>query len=376
MANTVMNSQMFCILMLAALSVGLAGCKPKQGAAGGGAGGAAFAVQVVAVEARREPIIESLSLVGSLLANEIVEVKSEIEGMIVSLPFAEGQRVEKGDLLAQLDDSTLAAAVAEAEANFKLTQITYDRNKELFTGKLISQQEYDQSQAMFAASRATLERHKSELKHTKIFASFSGIVGGRQVSPGQVISKNTTITWVVDLDRLKAEFSVPERFLGQLHAGQKIDMAVAAYPADKFLGEVYFIGPQLDPSTRTALVRAYVKNDELKLKPGMFANLDLALRVKDDAVVIPEPALMPIGDRVAILIVGKDQTAELRPVKVGMRTTGMAEILSGVNSGELVIVEGTQKARPGGKVKLAPAEAAKPYTQQAKTETKAEKFGN
>lgn len=332
-------------------------------------------MQVVAVEARREPIMESLSLVGSLMANEVVEVKSEIEGRIVSLPFSEGQRVEKGDVLAELDDSEYSAGLAEAEANFKLTQITYDRNKQLFSDKLISQQEYDQSRAAFDASRATVDRRKSELKHTRIYASFAGIVGGRQVSPGQVISKNTTITWVVDLDRLKAEFGVPERFLGQLRPGQKIDMNVAAYPAEKFVGEVYFIGPQLESSTRTAIVRAYVKNEELKLKPGMFANMDLALRVKDDAVVIPEPALMPIGDRVAILVVAKDETAELRPVKVGMRTAGMAEILSGINHGELVIVEGTQKARPGGKVKLAPAEAAKPYT-QAKSEFKTEKVGN
>jgi membrane fusion protein, multidrug efflux system len=358
--------------MLTVVSATFAGCKKRAGGPGAG-GPPAMAVQVVAVEARREPIMETLSLVGSLMANEVVEVKSEIEGMVVSLPFQEGQRVAKGDLLVQLDDSELSAGVAEAEANFKLTQITDARNKQLFTDKLISQQEYDQSQAAFAASRATLERRKSELKHTRIFASFAGIAGGRQVSPGQVISKNTTITWVVDLDRLKAEFSVPEKFLGHLRLGQKIEMAVAAYPADKFVGEVYFIAPQVDPSMRTALIRAYVKNEEQKLKPGMFANLDLALRVKEDAVLVPEPALMPIGDRVTVLVVDKEQTAQLRPVKVGMRTAGMAEILSGVNSGELVIVEGTQKARPGGKVRLAPADAAKPYTQ---AQIKDEKLGN
>ena len=363
-----MGSKTVCIALLAAIFVG---CKRNAGPTGGPGD---MAVQVIAVEAKREPIMETLSLVGTLLANEVVEVKSEIEGMILELPFQEGQRVKKGDLLVQLDDSELSAGVAEAEANFKLTQITYERNKQLFNDKLISQQEYDQSQAAFNASRATLERRKSELKHTRIFASFSGIVGGRQVSPGQVISKNTTFTWVVDLDRLKAEFSVPERFLGLLRLGQKIGMAVAAYPADKFVGEVYFIGPQVDPAMRTALVRAYVSNADQKLKPGMFANLDLNLRVKEDAVTIPEPALMPIGDRVTVLVVDKDQTAQLRPVKVGMRTAGMAEIISGLNSGDLVIVEGTQKARPGGKVRLAPAEAAKPYTQAAQIQ--AEKLGN
>ena len=359
-------------LTLVALVTGTVACNRKKDAAGG-AGAGAMAVQVVAVEARQEPIIESLSLVGTLLANEVVEVKSEIEGMIISLPFQEGQRVEKGDLLAQLDDSELSAGVAEAEANFKLTQITYERNKQLFGDKLISQQEYDQSQAAFNASRATLERRKSELKHTRIFAPFAGIAGGRQVSPGQVISKNTTITWVVDLDRLKAEFSVPEKFLGQLRLGQKMEMTVAAFPNEKFVGEVYFIAPQVDPAMRTALVRAYLKNEDQKLKPGMFANLDLALRVKENAVVVPEPALMPIGDRVTVLVVDKEQTAQLRPVKVGMRTAGMAEILSGVDSGELVIVEGTQKARPGGKVRIAPADAAKPYS-QAKVQN--EKLGN
>ena len=355
-------------LMLAAVAATLAGCDGKKGAAGAGGPAGGMAVQVVAVEARREPIVETLSLVGSLLANEMVEVKSEIEGLIVALPFNEGQRVEKGDLLVQLDDSELSAALAEAESNFKLTQITFERNKELYGGKLVSQQEYDQSQAAFNVMRATVERRKSELKHTRIFASFAGIVGGRQVSPGQVISKNTTITWVVDLDRLKAEFSVPERFLGHLRLGQMIEMAVAAFPSEKFVGEVYFIAPQVDPNMRTALIRAYVKNEEQKLKPGMFANLDLALRVKEDAVLVPEPALMPIGDRVIVLVVDKEQNAQLRPVKVGMRTAGMVEIVSGINSGELVIVEGTQKARPGGKVRLAPIEATKPYTQNARIE--------
>ena len=339
-----------------------AGCKKSATPAAGGAPGG-MAVQVVAVEARLEPIVESLSLVGTLLANEVVEVKSEIEGAVVSVPFQEGERVEQGRLLVQLDDSVLSAAVAEADANFKLAQTTFERDKNLLGDKLISQQDYDRSQAAFFAARATLERRKSEFNHTKISAPFAGIVGSRQVSPGQVIGKNTTITWVVDLDRLKAEFSVPERFVGRLNAGQLIELMIAAYPQQRFKGEVYFVAPQVDPAMRTALVRAYVPNSEQKLKPGMFANLELALRVRDNALTIPEPALMPMGDRITVLVVDKDLTAQVRPVKVGMRTAGLAEILSGLQPGELVVVEGTQKARPGGKVKLAPPEAAKPYVQ-------------
>jgi membrane fusion protein, multidrug efflux system len=363
----ILRSKLHPVVLLGLLSLAI-GCKKSSGPAAGGAPGG-MAVQVVAVEARREPVVETLSLVGTLLANEMVEVKSEIEGTVSTIQFDEGQRVEKGQALVQLDESVLAPAVAEAEANFKLSQITYERNKELFGEKLISQQEYDQSHATFFAARATLERRKSELAHTKIVASFSGIVGGRQVSPGQVIGKNTTITWVVDLDRLKAEFSVPERFLSYLKLGQTLELGVAAFPGRRFAGEVYFIAPQVDPAMRTALIRAYVANKELQLKPGMFANLDLALRVRENAITIPEPALMPMGDRITVLVVDKEQTAQLRPVKVGMRTAGQAEIIEGLQPGELVVVEGTQKARPGGKVKLAPPEAAKPYLQQAQTET-------
>ena len=352
------------LLLLALFAAGY-GCKKSSGPAAAAPGG--IPVQVVAVEARRQPVMETLSLVGSLLANEVVEVKSEIEGTIQKIGFDEGQRIEKGHPLVELDDSILSAIVAEADANFKLTQTTFERNKQLFSDNLISRQEFDQSQAAFFAAKATLERRRSELAHTKIFASFPGIVGSRQISPGQVIGKNTTITWLVDLDRLKAEFSVPERFLSQLKVGQTVELLVAAYPQEKFAGEVYFIAPQVDPATRTALVRAYVANPQHRLKPGMFANLDLALRVRENAIVIPEPALMPLGDRITVLIVDKELTAQIRPVKVGMRIAGQVEILSGLQPGDLVVVEGTQKARPGGKVKLAPPEAAQPYLQPAPT---------
>ncbi len=347
------------LVLLLVLTLGLGCKKGATSGAGGPPGGAA--VQVIAVEARQEPVVETLSLVGTLLANEMVEVKSEIEGTILAVGFDEGQRVDKGHPLVQLDDSILSAVAAEAEANFKLAETTFQRNKELFGDKLISQQEHDQSQAAFFAARATLERRKSELAHTKIFTSFAGIVGSRQVSPGQVIGKNTTITWVVDLDRLKGEFSVPERFLSHLRVGQNIELGVAAYPGQAFKGQVYFIAPQVDPMMRTALVRAYIPNADHRLKPGMFANLDLSLRVRENALTVPEPALMPMGDRITVLIVDKDQIAQIRPVTVGMRTAGQAEILTGLQPGELVVVEGTQKARPGGKVKLAPPEAAKPY---------------
>jgi membrane fusion protein (multidrug efflux system) len=326
------------------------GCKKNEPAAG--AGPAGFAVQAVVVEATRQPVSEALSLVGTITANEFVELKSETEGTVQEILFKEGQAVEKGSLLVRLDESKFAAAVAEAEANFKLSKANYDRAKQLFADKLISQQEFDHAAAQFQANQAGVDLKKRQLKDTRIHAPFEGIMGARQISPGQVISKESTLTWLVDLDPVKVEVNVPERFVGQLAVGQNIDLAVAAYPGRRFTGEVFFITPFVDATTRTALVKAQIQNPKHELKPGMFANLDLMLKLKENAVVIPESSVIPSGDRTVVYVVDANDTAQLRPVKLGIRQAGLVEIVTGLQGGERVVAEGIQKVRPGGKVKV------------------------
>jgi membrane fusion protein (multidrug efflux system) len=154
---------------------------------------------------------------------------------------------------------------------------------------------------------------------------------------------------------------VPERYLRQLQIGQQLEFTVAAYPDQKFRGEVYFISPQIDESTRTALIKARIANPEAKLRGGMFASLDLTLQVRDAAILIPEPALMSNGDNFSVFVVDEKGTAQTRPVEVGLRLAGKAEVLKGLAAGEKVVVEGVQKLRPGAPVKLAPPEAAAPY---------------
>ena len=182
---------------LAALQL-LTGCKPKPGA--GVPPGGMPSMQVVAVEARRQPVTESLALVGSLAANELIEIKSEIDGTIQEILFREGQPVDRGQLLIRLDETKLAADVAEVESNFKLGQANFERAKQLAQEKLISQSEYDQAAATFDVRQATLNRKQRELKDTRITAPFSGVVGARNVSPGQVIARNTLLTWLVDVN--------------------------------------------------------------------------------------------------------------------------------------------------------------------------------
>ena len=337
-------------LLLAPLLLLATGCREQSAKASTGAGGG-FAVQAVVVDATLQSISETLSLVGTLAADEMVEIKSETDGMVVEILFQEGQKVKSGDLLLRLDEVRASAALEEAEANFKLSRLTYDRSRQLFQDKLISQQEFDQAGAQFQAHQASVAMRKRELKDARIVAPFEGIVSSRQVSPGQVISKNTTLTWLVDLDPVKVELNVPERFVSQLRLGQKLEITVAAFPARVFSGEVFFIAPFVEANTRTALVKARVPNPQDELKPGMFANLDLTLRLKEQAIVIPETSVMATGDRTVIYVVDKQDTAQIRPVKLGLRQAGIVEIAEGLKAGERVVVEGHQKIRPGGKVK-------------------------
>ena len=320
-------------------------------------------VQVVAVEARRQPVSETLALVGSVAAKEMVEIKSETDGVVQEILFKEGQRVEKGQLLVLLDESKLAATLAEAEANFKLSRANGERAQQLFKDKLISQQEFDQAAAAFNVNQASLDLKKRQLKDARIYAPFAGVIGARSVSTGQVISKNSTLTYLIDIDPVPVELNVPERFLSQLKVGQTIEVSVAAYPGRAFRGKVYFVASYVDPATRTALIKAYIPNPDSELKPGMFANLDLTLTVRENAVVIPEVALNQIleGERAMVFLVGESNKVALKTVSLGMRLAGQVEVLSGLAGGEKVIVEGMQKIGPGATVKLAPPEAAAPY---------------
>lgn len=334
------------VLLVAAIG---SGCRDKKA---DGASAPAPAASVVVAEVRQQPVAENLSLVGTLTPNESVDVKSETDGTIAEILFEEGQPVKKGDLIIRLDESKFASALAEAEANLKLASATFERSKELFTGKLVSQQEYDQAASLFQVNRAAVELRRRQLQDARIYAPFAGLTGSRAVSPGQVISKNTFLTSVVDLDTVKAEFNLPERFLREVKMGQPLGLSVAAYPRETFRGEVYFLAPQVDSNTRTLLMKARVTNSDRKLKPGMFASLTLALTLREQAIVVPESAIMAMGERTLVYVIDAEGKAQMRPVKVGLRMPDLVEITEGLRPGEKVISEGVQKVRPGGAVKV------------------------
>jgi len=316
---------------------------------------------VVAVEARLQPVVESVSLVGTVAANEEVELKAETDGIIEEILFEEGQVVEKGDLLVRLEETKLNAELADAEARLNLYESNYRRSKELLEGQLISQQEYDQARSAFEAGQAAVELRRRQLRDARIVAPFRGRTGARSISPGQVITRNTPITWLVDLDPVKVEMNMPERYLSQTRLGQQVDFGVTAYPERTFRGEIYFIASRLDLETRTALIKTRISNPEGLLKAGMVANLELNLKVRDEAVLIPEVALINSGELTMVFVVEADETVRLQQVEVGQRLPRWVEIRSGLEPGQKVVVEGHQKIGPGMRVSLAGEEKASVY---------------
>lgn len=312
---------------------------------GGSPGG--MAVHVVGFRAVTQPVEEQVSVVGSLAANESVDIKSELDGVIEAIGFEEGGRIDEGTVLFRIDRRKLEASLAEAAANLKLAETTLERYAALAQSRAVSQQEVDTSQTEFEARRASVDLMRAQLQDATVTAPFAGTMGVRLVSIGQYVTKGQPLTSLVDTNPMKVELNVPERFLGQLAEGQDVAVRIAAYPDATFRGTVYFVAPQVDHQTRTVLVKARLPNPDGRLRPGMFANLTLIIQVRKNAVVIPETALLLQGQATSVFVVNDQGVVEARQVQAGVRLAGWVEIASGLTVGETVITEGVQKVYPG-----------------------------
>jgi len=326
----------------------LAACKKG----GGPPKDAPVPVELVAVEVG--PLLETLRATGTLEAEEAVDLKPEVDGEVTSIRMTEGEVVKKGDLILQIDESKQQATVAEAEADFHLAQDTLHRADMLLADGTISKQEHDQSHATYRRSEAALNLARKRLTEYTLTAPFDGTLGRRFVSVGQYVSPQTILVSVYALDRMKLDFSVPERYSARVRPGLTLNLAVAAYPEEKFSGEIYLVEPQVNVETRTVQVRAYIPNTDHRLKPGMFANVTLSVGTKDSALTIPEDCLFPQTGGFAVY---RDAggVAELVPVETGLRIPGRVEILSGLKAGDLVARSGNLRLSPGRKLLPQPA---------------------
>ncbi len=324
----------------------------QSGPAGPAAGpqdGPPPATPVEVAPVRMGTVIVDVSAVGSLLANESVLIRPEIAGRITDIHFDEGQQVNKGDELITLDATELRAQVAESASSVKLNKLSFERARELSGRKLVSRQEFDEAQSNLSESQARQNLNEARLSKTVLHAPFDGVLGLRQVSPGDYVQPGEDIVNLEDIGSLKLDFRIPETYLSRIAPDQPVEMLVDAFPDTAFEGKVYAIEPRIDEVTRSILLRARVPNKDGKLRPGMFARVTLVLEQRPNALLVPEQAIVPEGnERFVYRVV--DGKAVRQQVTLGQRRAGEVEILSGLNPGDTVVTDGQMKIRDGAAV--------------------------
>jgi membrane fusion protein (multidrug efflux system) len=309
------------------------------------------AVPVEAAKVVAAPLSEQVTAIGTLLSDEAVVVSSEIAGRLKEIHFKEGQPIEKGAPLFTLDDSVYRAQLSDAEARLKLAEQTHKRTSTLFTNKYATAQSADESASNLAVNTAAVELARVQLDKAHIVAPFSGIMGLRHVSVGEYITAGQPLVNLEAIDPVKADFRVPEKFLPAIRVGQTIRIKVDAFPEASFDGKIYAIDPRLDVAGRSLLVRALVPNTDQRLRPGLFARVTVLLQRKEEALSVPEQAIVPQGDSQYVFKI-VDGKVQLTKVVTGTRREGRVEIVEGLSVGDQVVTAGQLKIRDGSAVSV------------------------
>jgi membrane fusion protein (multidrug efflux system) len=336
------------ILVLAVVCLAGCGGGAQEGGGGGGFQFPPTAVEVAPVEAG--PISDVFETVGTIEATEAVTMVSEIDGSVVALPFREGDELESGALIAQLDDAELAASLARSEAWRDLRRTAYDRIRDVVEREAGAAQDLDDAAAALKVAEADVALAHARLAKTRITAPFSGIVGPREVSPGAFVRAGDPITELAQIAQLEVVFSVPERYLAELRRGAEVTVSTPAYPEHDVTGRIYVVDPILDPDTRSVRVIARVQNPGRRFRPGMSANVTAVLSARELALTIPSEAVFAEGEQFLAYVVQPDSTVARASLRLGTRLAGRVEVLEGVSEGDLVVRAGHQKLFPGGKV--------------------------
>jgi membrane fusion protein (multidrug efflux system) len=320
--------------------------------AGPNAGVPATTVTVVTAAARREPMGIAIEAVGTTRANESVEVTSKASSTVVAIRFNEGEDVERGAVLVQMDDAGAQAELAVAQAALVRSRSQYDRSKDLASRQALSASDLEQVEATLKADAARVTAAQVRVEDTVIRASFSGRTGFRQVSVGSLVNPGTVITTLDDIRVIKLDFTVPETYLFMLRRGLPVAASATGLPDRKFQGQVTNIESRVDPTTRSIIVRAELTNPDRVLRQGMFMTVSLQGDVAP-TLLVPEEAIVPERGRTYVFVVANG-VAQRREVRTGKRRPGDVEIVEGIAESERVVVEGTQNIRDGTTVQEAP----------------------
>lgn len=292
-----------------------------------------------------EKFAENLTLSGTLEANEEIEIRSEISGIVESINFEEGKKVSKGQILFKVNDVELRAQLSQVKTAQQLASENQRRAKLLLDKQAISQEEFDVSNADFESARAQADLIAAQLSKTTVRAPFSGTIGLRAISEGTYVTPSTSIANLVNTSQLKLTFAVPEKYVSRMNVGTELTFTTSN-SKEEHTAKIYAIEPQVDIATRTLRMRAIAENKEGKLYPGAFANVTLPLETVDDALMVPTEALIPIqnGKKIFVMENGKAKEVE---VETGARTDSEVRVLSGIKAGDTILTSGVMSLRDG-----------------------------
>lgn len=297
-----------------------------------------------------------IQALGTFMADQGVHVATEVPGRIQTIHFQSGDRAGDGEVLVELDASAERAELRALQADLELAQLDYERARDLRETQAVSQSQLDRAATLMRSLEARAEQHRVLIQRKTIRAPFAGELGIRQVHLGQYLSPGDTVVSLQALDPIHVDFTLPERYLGAVAVGQRVQVPVAAWPGETFAGAITAISPELERANRTLHLQATLSNPDGRLRPGMFSMLTVVAGEPQPVLTLPRTAIayQAFGETVFVLQPDNDGnlTAERRPVRVGRVRDGRVEILDGVPAGTEVVATGQMKLRSGQRVRI------------------------
>ena len=325
-----------------------------------GSGSARAAVRkatpVVVAEIQKSPFLEILEGLGTVKANESVTLNPTVKDRITEIFFKDGDAVEAGRVLVKMSDDEEKSLLNEAKAALKEQQLKFERVRNLVKRKAVSQAQLEEAEGLLKRAEAQVANLEARLRDYTIRAPFSGVLGIRQVSPGAVVDTDTVITTLDDLSVVHIDFSAPETYLSELRPGLSVTARSKAYPDRHFEGKVSVVDSRVDAVSRSVTVRANIPNPDYALKPGMLLTVDL-IRKETETLMVPEEAIFMEKDRKFVWMVDAQNGVNRREITTDRRRPGDVEVLSGLEVGDRVIVQGVNRVREGSSVDVMDVES-------------------
>jgi membrane fusion protein (multidrug efflux system) len=310
---------------------------------------------VASAEVKEENWKPSLKSVGSLVATNGISVSTEVNGIVSGIVFQSGQAVQQGQVLLHLDDKVDQAALAALRADQRLSEIQFNRVKDLLKKHVTSKADYDEAQAKFDAAKARVKGQIAVINRKTIRAPFSGLLGIREVDLGQYLEAGKPIVKLEALDPIFVDYTLPERFLNQLKVGQTVKVKLDALPGQEFNGQVSAVDSGVSTGTRTLKVRASLSNDKLAMRPGMFAEVRTIVADAHKVLTVPYTAISFNTYGNFVYVINKTDKGEIvkrQQVATGEVREGRVAIVQGLSAGRQVVRAGLVKLRDGIPVKI------------------------